>query len=99
MKIIEMYFLYNSIPFERDSVFQIEFSDQLWTNISNFITNLSMLPLWKDRSMASTHFSGKKDQKFWKTVFETGSTPEGVAILTKPINHNEMILAPQSNND
>jgi hypothetical protein len=95
INIIQMYFLYNNINFERDSIFQTEFPDQLWNNISNFISNLSQLPLWKDRGMSSTHFSGKKDQKFWTTVFQTGSTPEGVVILTKPINPNELILPTQ----
>jgi len=56
-----------------------------------FIKNLAKLPLWKDRSMASTIFSGKNNYDFWKNIFETGKTTDGVSVLLKPLNFVEMI--------
>ena len=55
------------------------------------MTNLYNLPLWKDRSMAGTKKKKKKNQEFWKTVFDTGKTPEGVAVLSGRLNYIEMI--------
>jgi hypothetical protein len=49
------------------------------------------LPLWKDRSMASTIFSGKNNYDFWKQVFKTGKTPDNAIVLSKPLNFVEMI--------
>jgi hypothetical protein len=56
-----------------------------------FVKNLVKLPLWKDRSMASTIFSGKNNYDFWKHVFETGKTIDGASVLLKPLNFVEMI--------
>ena len=79
--------------YEQGSEFQIEFDEQLWANITNFIRNLIKLPLWKNRDMASTVFSGKNNYDYWKMVFETGSNPDGVKVLAQPLNYIEMIKA------
>ena len=75
----------------KNKLFQTPFDDQLWKNLENFIKNLKKLPLWKDRSMASTIFSGKNNYDYWKLVFETGKTPDDASVLLKPINIVEMI--------
>ena len=75
----------------KNKLFQIPFDDQLWKNIENFIKNLMQLPLWKDRSMAATIFSGKNRYEYWKQVFETGKTPDNVPVLLKPLNIVDMI--------
>lgn len=74
-----------------DSLFQVKFDPVLWEHIENFIKNLVLLPLWKDRSMAETHFAGKNNNIFWKTVFSTGKTPTGALVLAKPLNWQNMI--------
>lgn len=89
--VIESYFTNTGKLYDSNKLFQQPFSDVLWGNIRKFIKNLSMLPLWKDKSMASTHFSGKKNYEFWKIVFQTGKTPDGVLVLAKPLNYIEMI--------
>ncbi len=91
-KVIIAYFLNTGMSYKETSLFQTRFPDQLWINLEKFIANLSSLPLWKDKSMASTHFSGKKPYDFWRQVFETGQTPEGVEILSERIDHNRMIV-------
>ncbi len=77
--------------FNSSSLFQQKFDDQLWINVRNFVINLRMLPLWKDRSKANTTFSGKENYDFWKTIFETGKSPDNVPVLTKPLNFIDMI--------
>ena len=98
-KIIDAYFLINQIDYKKGSWFQTPFPDQLWNNIKNFFISLYHLPLWKDRSMASTHFSGKKTSEFWKTIFTTGKTPEKVQVLSKKIDYMEMVKPFESSND
>jgi len=78
--------------FNQHSLFQIKFDDQLWINIRNFLRNLLILPVWKDRTMASTIFSGKRNYDFWKNIFETGKS-DGVQVLSKPLNYVEMIIS------
>lgn len=90
-KVIESYFTNTGKIYQSNKLFQEQFPDVLWGNIERFMKNLSELPLWSDKSMASTHFSGKKNYDFWKTVFETGKTSEGVQVLAKPLNYMELI--------
>lgn len=96
-KVIENYFINTGNLYEPNRLFQSRFPDQLWQNIRNFIINLKDLPLWKDKSMASTIFSGKSNYDFWKTVFETSKTSDNVPVLLKPLNFVDMIKA--KNND
>ena len=90
-KVIESYFTQTGQIFDNDRLFQGPFPDQLWINIRNFFKNLKELPLWKDRGMASTIFSGKKNYDYWKTIFQSGKSPDGAQVLSKPLNYIEMI--------
>lgn len=89
--IIKMFFLNNGQMINENSLFQTPFPDQLWKNLRNFIRSLSQLPVWKNRSLAASVFSGKKDQGYWKTIFDTGNTPDGVPVLSERLNYLEMI--------
>ena len=89
--VIKTYLLINAIKYDESSLFQTVLPEQLWKNIRQFLKSLYSLPLWKDRSMASSHFSGKKNSDFWKIIFETGKTPDGVQVMLQGLNHNEMI--------
>jgi hypothetical protein len=89
--VITTYFSNTGKIFVAEKIFQTPFDEQLWKNIDNFIKNLSQLPLWKDRSMASTIFSGKKNYDYWKEIFETGKSLDGALVLAKPLNFIEMI--------
>jgi hypothetical protein len=90
-KIIKMYLLNTGSSFAENCVFQTKFDDQLWNNLRKFLVSLSELPMWKDRSMAGTHFSGKKPTAFWESVFKYGKTPEGVQVLAHGIDYISMI--------
>lgn len=77
----------------RDNLFQDEFDEQLWTNITNYIDNLADLPLWKNIEFSSNIFGGKQPYEFWKTIFETGKTNSGVEVITEPISIQKMIIS------
>ena len=90
-KVITTYFATTGKMVDDDKIFQTQFDEQIWINITNFVKNLSLLPLWKDRSMASTIFSGKQTYDYWKGIFETGKSSDGAVVLANPLNFMEMI--------
>ncbi len=96
-KVITTYFSNTGKMFIEEKIFQTPFDDQLWINIDNFVKNLSQLPLWKDRSMASTIFSGKNNYDYWKEIFETGNSLDGAVVLSTPLNFIEMLKASENN--
>lgn len=96
-KVITTYFSNTGKMFVDEKIFQTPFDEQLWINIDNFVKNLSQLPLWKDRSMASTIFSGKKNYAYWKEIFETGKSVDGALVLANPLNFIEMIKSCDNN--
>ena len=85
------YFINTGKPIQEDKLFQYRFPDQLWTNIRNFVKNLTELPLWVNRDLSETVFGGKQNNSVWQTVFETGRSPQGVQVLPKGINLVDMI--------
>lgn len=90
-KAIEIYFDNTGKLYDDKKLFQEPFDEQIWTNIRNFLRNLSELPLWKDKSMASTIFAGKNTYDYWHSIFEKGENPDGANVLAKPLNYIELI--------
>ncbi len=90
--VVKAYFSNLGRMIDDEVIFQTQFDEQLWINIKNFVQNLSQLPLWKDRSMASTIFSGKQNYGYWEEIFRTGRSKDGVRVLAKPLNFMEMIV-------
>lgn len=66
--------------------FKSEIDESLWFHIENYIKMILGLPLWKDRSLSETIFATKQSLDFWKSVFETGKSPDGLQVLSSPIN-------------
>lgn len=89
--VIKNYFSNTGKLYNESSLFQEKFDDQLWTNLKNFLINLSALPLWKDRSMSKTTFSGKRNYDYWANIFKTGKTNDNVQVIAQPLNIIEMI--------
>ena len=90
-QVARTYFITLGKPDPKDRLFQVPFPDQVWENIRKFLDNLVVMPLWVNIDMSETIFGGKQNNGFWKTVFETGRTPQGMEVLAKPINLIEMI--------
>ena len=90
-QVAKNYFINTGVPIQEDRLFQYRFPDQLWTNIRNFVHNLTELPLWVNKDLSATVFGGKQAPGFWQTVFETGRSPQGVQVLAKPLNLVDLI--------
>ena len=78
-------------PDPKERLFQVPFPPQIWDNIRKFLQNFSALPLWVNTDLSLTVFGGKQNNIFWKTVFESCKTPQGMVVLAKPINLIDMI--------
>jgi hypothetical protein len=73
-------------PVEDKRLFQYQFSEVLWQQLRAYVRNLGSLPLWVNHSLSATVFGGKQTSDFWRTVWETGSSPQGTRVLTAPID-------------
>lgn len=90
--IMNLYFLATTGGvYNKENLFQQKIPPQLWTNIENFVKNFIALPLWRNRALAETIFSGKNRYEYWTTIFNTGKTPEGMDVLAEPLNMQEML--------
>lgn len=89
--LIKHSFAFSATMCDSENLLQQKFSEILWDYIRTFVINLANMPIWKDRSMSATIFGGKNNYDFWKTVFETGKTPNGTLVLLKPVNVIEMM--------
>lgn len=90
-QIARQYFIMLGKPDPQERLFQYPFPEQIWDNIGKFLRSLKALPLWVNRDLSETVFGGKQNNGFWKTVFETGRTPQGMQVLAHPLNLIEMI--------
>jgi hypothetical protein len=90
-QVARQYFIMLGKPDPQERLFQYPFPEQIWDNISKFLRNLLALPLWVNRDFSETVFGGKQNNSFWKTVFETGNTPQGMPVLAQPLNLIQMI--------
>jgi len=90
--VITSYFEQSGTMINQDNIFQTKFDGQLWVYIKNFVRNLSQLPLWKTRSIATCNlFSGKNHYDYWRVIFETGKSEDDTLILNEPLNIKELI--------
>ncbi len=90
-QVAHQYFIMQGTPDPRERLFQQPFPEQVWENIRKFVRSLQALPMWVNRDLSVTVFGGKQNNSFWKTVFETGRTPQGMQVLAQPLNLIEMI--------
>lgn len=60
-------------------------------NIRNFVRSLKRLPVWVNRDMATSVFGGKRNNDFWKYIFEEGETHDGQKVLGRRLDLLKMI--------
>lgn len=65
--------------------FKNELDEPLWLHIENYIKMIVGLPLWRDRELSTSVFATKQTTAFWKSVFDTGKSPEGLQVIASPI--------------
>ena len=90
-QIIKNYFIMQGAPIREEKLFQYAFPVPLWERLRSFLKNLSALPVWINKELSSTIFGGKQNYEYWQEVFERGRTPQGLRVLTEPINLMKMI--------
>jgi hypothetical protein len=89
-EIIKNYLSKTEEYYYENNLFIFKFDDKLWTEIRNFIKNFANLPLWKNKEFSESVFGKLITIEEWKSVFETGTTANGVQVLEKPIDITEM---------
>ncbi len=92
--VITNYFAWTGRMVHEDRVLHTRLPDELWERLRNFFGYLSRLPCWIDKGLGTTVFGPKQNLDYWEKVFETGKAPTGIQILTRPLDVNQMILAP-----
>lgn len=90
-QIISNFFIVQGKPIQQEKLFQYKFPDPLWEVLKIFVINMYNLPIWANNALSVTVFGGKQNYDYWQTVFESGKTPQGVAVLSAPINLMDMI--------
>ena len=90
-QIASQYFIMQGIPDPGPKLFQVPFPEQVWENMRKFLRSLSALPVWVNIELSDSVFGGKQNNSHWKAIFETGKTPQGMQILSQPINLIEML--------
>ncbi len=90
-QIARNFFIMQGKPDPRERLFQCPFPEQVWENMRRFLKSFSELPVWVNTDLSESVFGGKQNNNFWKVIFETGKTPQGMQVLAKPINLIEMI--------
>jgi len=90
-QIVQTYFMFTGVPVDDKRLFQQSFPDPLWEKIRSYVVHLQSMPVWVNRELSNTVFGGKQTYAFWKQVFTTGKSPQGVQVLPEPLNLMVMI--------
>ncbi len=90
-QIIKNYFIMQGKPINEKKLFQEKFPDPLWASLRVFIKNFRNLPIWVNKELSLTVFGGRQNNAYWETIFRTGKTPQGLQVLTEPINLMDLI--------
>lgn len=90
---IKRFYLMQGLSVEEEDLFQQKFPELLWEHLRKLVRNFAGLPVWINRSetISSAVFGGKQPYDFWKRIFETGSTPSGVKVLTEGVNLDKLL--------
>jgi hypothetical protein len=90
-QIVKNYYIMQGTLLDEQKLMHRKLPDKLWERIRTFVSNLVDLPIWVNEDLSSTVFGAKQNYDFWHTVFETGKTPQGAAVLAEPLNLMEMM--------
>jgi 5-methylcytosine-specific restriction endonuclease McrA len=90
-QVVQMSFVNAGIPFDENAPLQKPLPPNAWNSIRNFVRSLKRLPIWVNRDMSTSVFGGKRNNDFWKQIFEEGETPDGQKVLGHRIDLIKMI--------
>jgi hypothetical protein len=97
-QVIQMAFVNAGIPFDENAPLQKPMPTNAWNSLRNFVSSLKALPLWVNRDMATSVFGGKRNNDFWKQIFEEGQTPDGQKVLGQRLDLIKMIQTQNGQN-
>jgi hypothetical protein len=89
--LIKRFFLMRGQVIEDSELFQHKFPEELWALIDKLLCNLLNLPLWFNKQLSGTAFGVRQDHDYWKSIFERGTDRNGVQVLAKSLNLDELI--------
>ncbi len=95
-QIVPRHFVAVGRPVEDKRLFQYQFSEVLWQQLRAYVRNLGGLPLWVNHQLSATVFGGKQKSDFWRTVWETGKSPQGTTVLPAPIDLTALTTVAQA---
>jgi hypothetical protein len=90
-KTVKRSFLYQGRMFDEAKLFEYKFPEPLWDTITRVIRNLTRLAIWKNLELSNTVFGGKQNYEYWRTIFETGKTPQGADVMPAGLNLDELL--------
>lgn len=90
-QVIQMAYLTAGIAYDEDAPLQKAMPPNAWNNIRNFVIALKQLPIWVNRDIATSVFGGKRNNDYWKQIFEEGETPDGQKVLGQKFDLLKMI--------
>lgn len=91
IRVITYSMTFSGVNYSEKGLFMVEFPEQVWENLERFVLNYAALPIWKNRALADTIFSGKQTQNYWNEIFTSGCAPDGSHVLESGLNIVEMI--------
>ena len=89
--VMESYFVHTRRNVRREKLMQTAMPEELWEQIELFLTNLSTLRCWFDKSMAQVVFGPKQNLDYWERIFESGLSPDGNRVLAEGLDILTMI--------
>lgn len=90
-KIIKRFFLLQGKSIDESRLFQYKFPETLWDSIRKVVKNISRLSIWRNRELSATVFGGKQNYDYWRLIFETGKTPQGLQVMPEGINLDDLL--------
>ena len=90
-QIVKNYFITTGKPIDESKLFQYQIPDTCWDNIENFVENLMRLSIWVNKDLSNSICGSKQNYEFWQSIFESGKTSEGAAVMQSGINVMRMI--------
>ena len=90
-QIVFNYFVMTGKPIDQKTLFQRVIPEASWTNVTIFVDALKSLSLWLNKDLSLSAFGTKRTNEYWYSIFESGSTPDGMPVMPSGLNLLEMI--------
>ena len=90
-QVVQNFFITTGQPIDEARIFHSPLPDRCWNNVGRFLSSLAELPLWVNPQLSQTAFGAKQSREYWHSIFQQGTTPDGVQVMADGLNLLEMI--------